>query len=173
MTDLEGVGYGVSLGFGINATGEAVGRPYLAQTVPTTGCPPRHTCVAHPADPFSWIAGSMTDLGTLGGTFGEARAVNRNGDIVGGSNSDAFLAQAQQDARPRDYLCGRSRRCGAGRAAWLRARRVVRERAGRSLGLTADPASMATPARSARPWRGSLDSLRDLSTTRSRKWLLA
>ena len=52
MTDLEGVGYGVSLGFGINATGEAVGRPYRAQTVPTTGCP-RHTCVAHPADPFS------------------------------------------------------------------------------------------------------------------------
>ena len=134
MTDLGGLGYGVSLGFGINATGEAVGRSYLVQTVPTTGCPPRHTCVAHPADPFSWIAGSMTDLGTLGGTFSEARAVNRNGDIVGGSNSDAFLAQAQQDARPRDYLCGRSRRCGAGRAAWLRARRVVRERAGRSLG---------------------------------------
>jgi len=64
------------------------------------------------------------------------------------------------------------RRCGAGRAAWLRARRVVRERAGRSLGTTADPASMATPARSATPWRGSLDSLRDLSTTCSRKWLL-
>ena len=40
-------------------------------------------------------------------------------------------------------------------------------------GLTADPASMATPARSARPWRGSLDSLRDLSTTCSRKWLLS
>jgi len=90
MTDLGGVGYGVSLGFGINAAGEAVGRSYLAQTVPTTGCPPRHTCVTHPADPFSWIVGSMTDLGTLGGTFSEARAVNRNGDIGGGSNSDAF-----------------------------------------------------------------------------------
>ena len=73
MTDLGGLGYGVSLGLGINATGEAVGRSYLAQTVPTTGCPPRHTCVTHPADPFSWIAGSMTDLGTLGGTFSEAR----------------------------------------------------------------------------------------------------
>jgi hypothetical protein len=40
-------------------------------------------------------------------------------------------------------------------------------------GLTADPASMTTPARSATPWRGSLDSLRDLSTTCSRKWLLS
>ena len=91
MTDLGGLGYGVSLGFGINAAGEAVGRSYLAQTVPTTGCPPRHTRLTHPADPLSWIVGSMTDLGTLGGTFSEARAVNRNGDIGGGSNSDAFL----------------------------------------------------------------------------------
>jgi dihydrofolate reductase len=40
-------------------------------------------------------------------------------------------------------------------------------------GLTADPASMAMPARSATPWRGSLDSLRDLSATCSRKWLLS
>jgi hypothetical protein len=39
--------------------------------------------------------------------------------------------------------------------------------------LTADPTSMAMPARSATPWRGSLDSLRDLSTTCSRKWLLS
>jgi hypothetical protein len=36
----------------------------------------------------------MTDLGTLGGTFSEARAVHRNGDIVGGSNSDAFLVHS-------------------------------------------------------------------------------
>ena len=33
--------------------------------------------------------------------------------------------------------------------------------------------AMATPARSATPWRGSLDSLRDLSATCSRKWLLS
>src|SRR5713101_6456562 len=82
-------------------------------------------------------------------------------------------AQAQQDARPRDYLCGRTRRCGAGRAAWLRASEWFVNALVGLLGLTADPASMATPARSATPWRGSLDSLRDLSTTCSRKWLLS
>ena len=55
-------------------------------------------------------------------------------DRARGTSYRDIAAQAQQDARPRDYLCGRTRRCGAGRAAWLRARRVVRERSGRSLG---------------------------------------
>ncbi len=91
MTDLGSLGDGVSLGFGINATGEIVGRSYLKKTVSTTGCPPTHMCVTHPADPFSWVAGKMTDLGSLGGIFSEALAVNRTGDVVGDSNGDAFL----------------------------------------------------------------------------------
>jgi hypothetical protein len=99
MTDLGGLGYGVSLGFGINATGEALGREI--------------TYVDAPDD-------------------------------------------AVRDAPP-----------GFGLDEWF-----VNALVGLS-GLTADPASMATPARSATPWRGSLDSLRDLSTTCSRKWLLS
>ena len=103
MTDLGSLGDGVSVGLGINASGEVVGRSYLAQAFPTTGCPPRHTCITHPAEPFSWTGGTMTDLGTLGVTltkknvcgppdcFGEARAINRNGDIVGLSDGQAFL----------------------------------------------------------------------------------
>jgi probable HAF family extracellular repeat protein len=89
MTDLGSLGYGVSLGFGINATGEVAGRSYLNKTIQFR-CG-RHICTEHLVDPFSWVAGEMTDLGTLGGTFSEARAVNGNGDIAGGSNGDAFL----------------------------------------------------------------------------------
>src|SRR6266568_966550 len=76
MTDLGSLGLGVSRGFGINAAGEVVGRSYLAQSFPTTGCPPTHTCVTHPAEPFSWTAGTMTDLGTLGVPLGKKTVCN-------------------------------------------------------------------------------------------------
>jgi probable HAF family extracellular repeat protein len=89
MTDLGSLGYGVTYGFGINGTGEVVGRSYLTTFIQFK-CG-RHICTEHFADPFSWSAGTMTDLGTLGGTFSEARAVNGGGDVVGGSNGEAFL----------------------------------------------------------------------------------
>ncbi|HET6837364.1 MAG TPA: hypothetical protein VFH24_04925, partial [Gemmatimonadales bacterium] len=46
--------------------------------------------------PFLWQNGVMQDLGTLGGVFGEAQAINASGDIVGGADlgnqrSHAFL----------------------------------------------------------------------------------
>jgi probable HAF family extracellular repeat protein len=103
MTDLGSLGYGVSRGFAINAGGEVAGQSYLAQAFPATGCPPRHRCITHPSEPFSWTAGTMTGLGTLGvpldkitacsppDCFGEALAINRNGDIAGLSDGQAFL----------------------------------------------------------------------------------
>jgi probable HAF family extracellular repeat protein len=89
MTDLGSLGYGVSRGFGINAGGGAAGISYTNKTVQVP-CG-RHICTVHIADPFSWTAGQMTDLGTLGGTFSEALAVNRTGDVAGDSNGHVFL----------------------------------------------------------------------------------
>ena len=86
MTDLGSLGYGVSYAFGINASAQITGRSYLTQTAPVSGCPPRHTCVAHLAHAFSWSAGTMTDLGSLGGIYSEGRAINTAGDVAGYSN---------------------------------------------------------------------------------------
>ena len=43
-------------------------------------------------DPFSWTAGTMTDLGTFSATaMSEATAVNRGGNVVGGSGGHALF----------------------------------------------------------------------------------
>jgi probable HAF family extracellular repeat protein len=83
ITDLGTLGYTTTVGYGINANAQIVGRSYLKQTVPVTGCPPRDTCVAHLFHAFRYSAGKMTDLGTLGGAFSDARAVNSTGDVAG------------------------------------------------------------------------------------------
>jgi probable HAF family extracellular repeat protein len=45
---------------------------------PTTGVPT--------ADPFLWKNGTMTDLGSLGGTLGQAQCANNRGQVTGQSN---------------------------------------------------------------------------------------
>jgi uncharacterized membrane protein len=90
MTDLGNLGGGVSLGFGINASREVVGRSYLDKVF-FFKCG-KHTCRFTQNDPFSWTAGMMTDLGTFSATaMSEATAVNRGGDVVGGSGGHALL----------------------------------------------------------------------------------
>ena len=95
----------MSLGFGINASGEVVGRSYLDKVF-FFRCG-KHTCRFTQNDPFSWIVGTMTDLGTFSATaMSEATAVNRGGDVVGGSNAQgqehAFLL-TQLVSAPRIY----------------------------------------------------------------------
>ena len=95
MTDLGSLGLGVSVGFGINASGEVVGRSYLNKVF-FFPCG-RHTCRFTQNDPFSWVAGTMTDLGTFSATsMSEATAVNSTGDVVGGSNGQAFLVHNEK-----------------------------------------------------------------------------
>ena len=90
MTDLGNLGGGISLGFGINASGEVVGRSYLDKVF-FFRCG-KHTCRFTQNDPFSWIVGTMTDLGTFSPTaMSEATAVNRGGDVVCGSGGHALF----------------------------------------------------------------------------------
>jgi probable HAF family extracellular repeat protein len=84
MTDLGTLDRGpFSEAFGLNASAQVVGRSALPTTVPTTGCPPRHPCVVHPDHAFIYSAGTMTDLGTLGGNFSWGTAVNTAGEVAG------------------------------------------------------------------------------------------
>jgi probable HAF family extracellular repeat protein len=85
IIDLGTLGYNTTFGYGINANGQIVGRSYLQQTVPAQSCPPRHICRVHVYHAFLYSAGQMTDLGTLGGTFSEARAIDSTGDVAGTS----------------------------------------------------------------------------------------
>lgn len=84
MTDLGNLGEGVSGGFGIKASGEVVGRSYLDKVF-FFKCG-RHTFRFTQNDPFSRTAGTVTDLGTFSATtMSEVTAVNRGGDVAGGS----------------------------------------------------------------------------------------
>jgi probable HAF family extracellular repeat protein len=85
MTDLGTLGYNTTFGNGINANGQIAGTSYLQQTVPVQGCPPRHPCHANVSHAFLYGAGKMTDIGTLGGTFSSADAVNSTGEVTGTS----------------------------------------------------------------------------------------
>jgi probable HAF family extracellular repeat protein len=84
--DLGTLGGPDACSYSLNEQGEVVGGAYT-NNIPnsTTGIPTE--------DPFLWIPpvrnfnnAKMIDLGTLGGTFGAAFAVNSHGHVIGESN---------------------------------------------------------------------------------------
>ena len=87
ITDLGNLGYPTARGAAINESGQVAGTSYLAERVEyNVGCSPRHRpCFVHPERPFLWSAGTITNLGSLGGLFASASAINGAGDVVGNS----------------------------------------------------------------------------------------
>jgi probable HAF family extracellular repeat protein len=79
MQDLGTLGGDDAIGFFVNERGQITGQSYTNSTPnPVTELPT--------ADPFLWENGTMQDLGTLGGTFGNPTAFNNRGQVVGVSN---------------------------------------------------------------------------------------
>jgi probable HAF family extracellular repeat protein len=62
----------------INDSSQAVGWSYNSYNAGNSGVPDTR--------PFLWDNGTATDLGSLGGTFGEATLINQNGQVTGTSN---------------------------------------------------------------------------------------
>jgi len=86
MHDLGTLGGNCVVGLGeipINERGQVIGNSTTSSIPdPVTGFPP--------TDPFLWEKGKgMTDLGTLGGVFGGAQAINNGGQIIGQSSIPA------------------------------------------------------------------------------------
>jgi probable HAF family extracellular repeat protein len=80
MRDLGTLGGPDTQAFGLNERGQAIGISYINSTPnPVTGLPP--------ADPFLWTEDrGMIDLGTLGGAWGGAGALNNRGQVIGNSS---------------------------------------------------------------------------------------
>jgi probable HAF family extracellular repeat protein len=96
MQDLGTLGGTDSAAFSMNQRGQIAGWSFTNTTVnPSTGVPT--------LDPFLWENGKLLDLGTLGGTYGNANALNSQGHVTGTSNLagdanwDAFLWRNQSE----------------------------------------------------------------------------
>jgi probable HAF family extracellular repeat protein len=90
ITDLGSLGGGVTRGLAINASGQVTGDSVSSRLVQVP-CPPQRygqpkKCFTNPDDAFVWSNGTMTDLGTLGGTFSQGVAISGSGEVVGSSS---------------------------------------------------------------------------------------
>ena len=99
VTNLGSLGYGVTDGVAINATGQVTGRSFNGATITLKTCcggcykgGPHNPCKEHIYHAFVWSNGTMTDLGTLGGNFSAGNAINLSGEVVGSAQTSTGVS---------------------------------------------------------------------------------
>jgi len=101
ITNLGSLGYGVTDGAAINATGQVTGHSFNGATITLKTCcggcypgGPHNPCKEHIYHAFVWSNGTMTDLGTLGGNFSAGNAINLSGQVVGSAQTNTGVSHA-------------------------------------------------------------------------------
>jgi len=101
ITNLGSLGYGVTDGVAINASGQVTGRSFNGATITLKTCcggcykgGPHNPCKEHIYHAFVWSNGTMTDLGTLGGNFSAGNAINLSGEVVGSAQINTGVSHA-------------------------------------------------------------------------------
>jgi probable HAF family extracellular repeat protein len=96
ITDLGNLGFQNTVARAINNNGQITGYSGTPKTV-EGGCSLRfRPCPTHVTNAFLWEAGTMSNLGTLGGNYSEGTGLNNLGEVVGKAQlksgvSEAFL----------------------------------------------------------------------------------
>jgi probable HAF family extracellular repeat protein len=88
MTDLGSLGAGNTEAYGISNNGQVTGESFSGKKVKVQCFEPsqKGSCFVFPEHPFLWKNGTITDLGTLGGTRAAGQAINNAGEVAGWSN---------------------------------------------------------------------------------------
>jgi probable HAF family extracellular repeat protein len=97
ITNLGNLGYPqLSEPAGINSAGQVTGESTTAATITITCGPPKHrkTCTEHLIHGYLYSAGTLTNLGTLGGNSSAGAAINDSGTIAGYADLSSGIEHA-------------------------------------------------------------------------------
>ena len=97
-TNMGSLGGGFTDATAINASGQVTGYSALAKQIQVP-CPPQQygqpkKCFEPIEHAFLYSNGTMTDLGTLGGTGSEGLAINDSGEVVGVTQTKAGTSES-------------------------------------------------------------------------------
>jgi probable HAF family extracellular repeat protein len=94
VTDLGNLGFQNTVAKAINNNGEVTGYSGTPKTVEGSCSLRFRPCPTHVTNAFLWSAGTMTNLGTLGGNYSQGTGINNLGEVVGSAQTKSGISEA-------------------------------------------------------------------------------